>query len=80
MEQAAIGLSVSFDLLRNWSVSSMRCGESVLALVALWCAGKRLLISFPCPVIALSIVTTSHALAHVKRLSTLCRTCTWYIS
>ena len=70
----AVGLSVSFDLLRNESVPSMRCGESVLPLVALWCAGKRLLFSFPCPVIALSIVTTSHALAQVKRLSELCRT------
>ena len=30
----------------------MRCGESVRALVALWCAGKRLLFSFPCLVIA----------------------------
>ena len=46
-------------------------GESVLALVALWSAGKRLLFSFPCPVIALSIVTTSHALAQVKILSAL---------
>ena len=45
----------------------MRCGESVLALVALWCAGKRLLFPFPCLVIALSIVTTSHALAQVKK-------------
>ena len=45
----------------------MRCGESVLALVALWCAGKRLLFSFLCLVIALSIVTTSHALAQVKK-------------
>ena len=63
-----------FDLLRNWSVSSIRCGESFLALVALWCAGKRLLFAFPCPVVALSIVTTSHALAQVKRLSAVCRT------
>ena len=47
----------------------MRCGESVLAHVALWCVGKRLLFSFPCLVIALSIVTTSHALVQVKRLS-----------
>ena len=38
----------------------MRCGESVLALVALWCADKRLLFSLLCPVIALSIVMTSH--------------------
>ena len=41
----AVGLSVSFDLLKNQSVSSMLCGESVLALVARWCAGKRLLFS-----------------------------------
>ena len=26
----------------------MRCGESVPALVALWCAGKRLLLSLSC--------------------------------
>ena len=75
----AVGLSVSLDLLRNWSVSSIRCGECVIALVALWCAGKRLVFSFPCLVIALSIVTTSHALAQVKWLSALCRTRTRYI-
>ena len=45
----------------------MRCGESVLALVALWCAGKRLLFSFPCLLISISIVTTAHALAQVKK-------------
>ena len=52
-----------------------RCGESVLALVAVWCAGKRLLFSCLCPVIALK---TSHALAQVLRLSALSRMRTWY--
>ena len=27
----AVGLSVRLDMLRNWSVSNMHCGESVLS-------------------------------------------------